>query len=144
MSTARKRLIIISPWITDAVVDRVFIGALIDRLQRGVAVHIGYGLGIEERIPQAVRKLEQIARDHANFRLVRLGDTHAKLLIKDEDWLVTTSFNWLSFRGDPKRTFREEWGTRIAIAEQVREHARSEEHTSESSHKCAASMPSTA
>src|SRR3546814_12031660 len=85
MSTARKRLIIISPWITDAVVDRVFIGALIDRLQRGVAVHIGYGLGIEERIPQAVRKLEQISRDHANIRLVRRGDTHAKLLDRKSD-----------------------------------------------------------
>src|SRR3546814_18491970 len=84
MSTARKRLIIISPWITDAVVDRVFIGALIDRLQRGVAVHIGFGLGIEERIPQAVRMLEQIARDHAHFRFVRLCDTHSKFPIKDK------------------------------------------------------------
>src|SRR3546814_13313423 len=89
MSTARKRLIIISPWITDAVVDRVFIGALIDRLQRGVAVHIGYGLGIEQRIPQALRKVQQIARDQAHFRLVRLGDPNAMSLINDEAWLVT-------------------------------------------------------
>jgi hypothetical protein len=123
LAQARQRLIIISPWITDAVVDRPFLAALGELLRKGVDVHIGYGLGVEERIPQAIRKLEQMARDHANFRLVRLGDTHAKILIKDEDWLVATSFNWLSFRGDPKRTFREEWGTRIAIPGRVREQA---------------------
>ena len=54
---------------------------------------------------------------------MRLGDTHAKILIKDDDWLVITSFNWLSFRGDPKRTFREEWGTRVAIPDQVAAYA---------------------
>ena len=26
-----------------------------------------------------------------------------------------TSFNWLSFRGNPNQTFREEWGTLVAI-----------------------------
>lgn len=123
LAQARQRLIIISPWITDAVVDNRFLNALGERLRRGVDVHIGYGLGVEERVPQAIRKLEQLARDHINFRLVRLGDTHAKMLIKDDDWMVTTSFNWLSFRGDPKRTFREEWGTRVAIRDQVRDQA---------------------
>ena len=123
LAQARELLIIISPWITDAVVDKMFLNALGERLRHGVDVHIGYGLGVEERVPQAIRKLEQLAREHANFRLVRLGDTHAKMLIKDDDWLVTTSFNWLSFRGDPKRTFREEWGTRIAIPDQVRNQA---------------------
>ena len=123
LAQARQRLIIISPWITDAVVDKDFLNALGERLRHGVDVHIGYGLGVEERVPQSIRKLEQLARDHINFRLVRLGDTHAKMLIKDDDWMVTTSFNWLSFRGDPKRTFREEWGTRVAIRDQVRDHA---------------------
>ena len=43
----------------------------------------------------------------------RLGDTHAKVLIKDSDFFVITSFNWLSFRGDPSKPFREEWGTMV-------------------------------
>ena len=38
-------------------------------------------------------------------------DTHAKVLVKDSDFFVITSFNWLSFRGDPSKAFREEWGT---------------------------------
>jgi hypothetical protein len=41
---------------------------------------------------------------------VRLGDTHAKILIKDSDFYAVTSFNWLSFKGDPNRTFRDEQG----------------------------------
>lgn len=123
LKESQRRLIIISPWITDAVVDRLFLHELTKRLEGGLSVYIGYGLGQEERVPDAVRKLEKLSASYTNFRFVRLGDTHAKVLIKDEDWLVTTSFNWLSFRGDPKRTFREEWGTRVAIREQVAEYA---------------------
>lgn len=123
LNSAKRQLIIVSPWITEAVVDSDFLAALESRLQRGVSVHIGYGLGPEEGPPGAIRKLQKLAGQFQNFQLVRLGDTHAKILIKDEDWLVTTSFNWLSFRGDPKRAFREEWGTRIAISDQVREQA---------------------
>lgn len=121
---AVRRLIIVSPWITDAVVDKTFVLKLSQRLKDGVFVYIGYGLGAEERIPDAVKQLERLAASYPNFQFVRLGDTHAKILIKDDEWLVTTSFNWLSFRGDPKRTFREEWGTRVAIPEQVTAYAK--------------------
>lgn len=123
LDNASSRLIIISPWITNAVVDKAFLQALSQRLQSGVDVYIGYGLGEEERIPDAVKQLEKLAVTFSNFQFVRLGDTHAKILIKDDEWFVTTSFNWLSFRGDPKRTFREEWGTRIAIPGQVSSYA---------------------
>lgn len=123
LECAQRRLIIISPWITNAVVDKVFLQTLTERLREGVAVYIGYGLGEEERTPDAVKQLDALAAHYPRFRFVRLGDTHAKILIKDDEWLVTTSFNWLSFRGDPKRTFREEWGTRVAIAEQVSAYA---------------------
>lgn len=121
---AKRRLIIISPWITDAVVDKAFLQRLTARLEGGLEVYIGYGLGEDERVPEAVRHLDKLAASYAKFHFVRLGDTHAKILVKDDDWLVTTSFNWLSFRGDPKRTFREEWGTRVAIPEQVVEYAK--------------------
>jgi hypothetical protein len=48
------------------------------------------------------------------FNLARLKNTHAKILIFDQTW-VATSFNWLSFRGDPSRTYRMEEGTMVRI-----------------------------
>jgi hypothetical protein len=33
--------------------------------------------------------------------------------------MVVTSFNWLSFKGDPKRTFRDERGLLVSLAEQI-------------------------
>jgi hypothetical protein len=119
---AQRRLIIISPWITDAVVDKPFLRTLTKRLEEGLEVFIGYGLGEQEHVSDAIKQLEKLAGFYAKLHFVRFGDTHAKILVKDEDWLVTTSFNWLSFRGDPKRTFREEWGTRVSISERVVEY----------------------
>lgn len=124
LEETRSRLIIISPWITDAVVDKNFLQTLTARLRQGIDIFIGYGLGLEEKEIRAVKQLERLATEFSNFHFVRLGDTHAKILIKDEEWFVTTSFNWLSFRGDPKRTFREEWGTRVSVPETVADYAR--------------------
>jgi hypothetical protein len=49
---------------------------------------------------------------------VRLPNTHAKILIYD-DVYITSSFNWLSFKGDPSRTYRMEEGTLIEGAAQA-------------------------
>jgi phosphatidylserine/phosphatidylglycerophosphate/cardiolipin synthase-like enzyme len=83
-----------------------------------VAITIGYGLGpsdegARQSDDEAERELLQLARDRASVVVHRLGDTHAKVLIKDAEYCVTTSFNWLSFLGDPRRSFREEWGTKV-------------------------------
>jgi phosphatidylserine/phosphatidylglycerophosphate/cardiolipin synthase-like enzyme len=55
----------------------------------------------------------------------RLGNTHAKVLISDDRYIIVTSFNWLSFRGDPKRTFRDERGTLVSRAEYVEQQSKS-------------------
>ena len=47
------------------------------------------------------------------------GNTHAKVLIKDRDFAAITSFNWLSFAGDPNRTFRDEQGILLRRPELV-------------------------
>lgn len=41
-----------------------------------------------------------------------MKSTHAKILIFDDVW-ISTSFNWLSFRGDRDRTYRMEEGTLV-------------------------------
>ena len=125
LECASTRLLIISPWITDAVVNENFLNHLRKLLETGVDIYIGYGLDGRNREKAgrgknlAERTLSKLAAEHVNFRFRRLGDTHAKVLIKDSDYYVITSFNWLSFRGDPNRTFREEWGNRVSISEIV-------------------------
>ena len=44
----------------------------------------------------------------SNFVLKFVGNTHRKHLVSDGKFAVVTSFNWLSFRGDPNRKARDE------------------------------------
>ena len=67
----------------------------------------------------AVRALGRLASEFPNFRFVRLGDTHAKILVSDSSFAIFTSFNWLSFVGDPQRTFRGERGLLVRKPEIV-------------------------
>jgi len=121
--TAENRILVISPWITRAVVDKRFIDLIRGRLKSGVDIFIGYGLDErEDESPiatSAEMDLIEESKQNKGLCMRRLGDTHAKVLIKDDEYMITTSFNWLSFRGNPNRRFREEWGTFIGIREMI-------------------------
>lgn len=124
LTTARERLLIISPWIRANVVDDAFIDSLRSRLSSGVYVTIAYGLGREDkelrhRDLQAIRRLADLTEEFSSFKMLNRGNTHAKVLIMDAEFFVTTSFNWLSFRGDPRQPFREEEGTYVSGREIV-------------------------
>jgi hypothetical protein len=41
------------------------------------------------------------------------------VLICDSRFVVTGSFNWLSFKGDPDRTFRDEQSVLVEIPEHI-------------------------
>lgn len=117
-ASAVDRVLIVSPWIRANVVTEAFVRRLAECLDRGVRVSIGYGIGREdagEREPdrRARESLEALSRSFENFLLVRKGNTHAKVLLVDSKYFVTTSFNWLSFSGDPRKPMREEEGTLI-------------------------------
>ncbi|MFC4630112.1 hypothetical protein ACFO6V_17825 [Promicromonospora alba] len=117
LDTTTKRLLIISPWIRRAVVNTDFLAKIEGRLRRGVALTIAHGYGGDDSgsDTDALRKLQNLAsRYSSKFNFVRLKNTHAKILIFDDHW-VSTSFNWLSFRGDPDRTYRMEEGTLVSI-----------------------------
>lgn len=123
LTEAQDRLLIISPWISRAVVDDEFVGLLQLACKRHVQIHIGFGIGgdgPQQRPPDPhpEGRLRGLAKAYDNFTLTELGNTHAKILIFDDVW-ATTSFNWLSFRGDPDRTYRQEEGLLVRIKEQV-------------------------
>jgi hypothetical protein len=120
LSEAKHRLLIIAPWVREAVVDTDFIGKLEQRLRSGVEVTIVHGFGPDDRgsDESALNRLSNLAARYDKFTFVRVKNTHAKILIFDEIW-VSTSFNWLSFRGDSERTYRMEEGTLVNIPARV-------------------------
>jgi hypothetical protein len=128
MTKSRQRVIIVSPWLRGDVMDNAFMGRLENLLQRGVNVHLGWGISKDEREePNAdrrvLKRLGELAARYRNLDVRRLGNTHAKVLLSDDRYVIVTSFNWLSFRGDPKRTFRDERGTMISNAGYVEDQA---------------------
>lgn len=120
LNGAKKRLLIIAPWVKGGVVNTDFVAALERRLRAGVDVYIGHGYGADDSGSDdfALRRLNNLAARYHNVQVVRLQNTHAKILIFDDVW-ITTSFNWLSFKGDPNRTYRMEEGTLVQIQSEV-------------------------
>lgn len=120
LSSSTSRLLIVSPWVRSAVVTTDFLAHLEQRLRSGVQVTIAHGYGDDDSGSDefALRRLGNLANRYEKFDLVRVKNTHAKILIFDSHW-VSTSFNWLSFRGDPERTYRMEEGTLVSIPSRV-------------------------
>lgn len=114
ISTATERVMIICPWITPEVVDRPALATIRKLLEAGRQLYIGYGIE-EGRPPKAVpQDLIRMASEFGNFHLRHFGDTHEKVLIKDAEYAVLGSFNWLSFRGDPGRKLRRERSWKVS------------------------------
>jgi hypothetical protein len=121
LTTASRRILLISPWIRRNVVDTAFIGKLEQRLRRSVMVNIAYGIDPvdPESDERAVNQLKNLAARYSDlFTFTRLRRTHAKVLIFDDIW-INTSFNWMSFKGDSNRTYRMEEGTLVQNSELV-------------------------
>lgn len=113
-----KRLMIISPWVR-SVVDHEFLNNLEKLLKNQVKVFIGYGMKDDKGWQNKIEKLNRLAKRYSNFAFKDLGNTHAKILISDSKFLVIGSFNWLSFRGDPEATFRQEEGIKITKSNEI-------------------------
>jgi len=122
LKNSKQRLMIISPWIRRKVVNEQFLKEIENLLTSGVSVYIGYGYSDGSRgDPSPIRKLGELMKRFRNFYFVDFGDTHAKVLISDDRYFVVSSFNWLSFKGDPTATFRDEQGILVALPNLVNE-----------------------
>jgi len=134
LNASRKRIIIVSPWLSDVVIDREFLERLAKALKRGVDVLICWGMPArknpsaddertERRSAKAAERLLLVGRQglKGQLRVVRLGNTHEKILLVDRKFALVTSFNLLSFRGDPNRAFRQETGMYFEIPEKIDE-----------------------
>ena len=113
LQEAKTRLVIISAFLSSDVVDRQFVERLEGALKRKVNVWIGYGMGKhgaaehdrEERgdWKAAEREFKALSKKYPELLVKNLGNTHEKILLQDSAFVVTGSFNWLSFRPKGKR-----------------------------------------
>lgn len=109
LTNSQRRLLIISPWITQSVVDAQWVSRL-EKLARTADVTIFWGFGDNLKTdPAALEALHAAAKRSQRLAIVKVDDTHAKVLVSD-NFYIKTSFNWLSFRGSKSRKYRQEEG----------------------------------
>ena len=124
LQNANKMVVIVSPWIKSGGLNAEVIRLIEGALQRKTKVIIGYGISKKEDSDKWIlNQLEGIQKKSygKNLQLIRLSNTHEKVLIKDDDYMVITSFNWLSFKGDPQKSFRQETGYYITSKDAIKD-----------------------
>lgn len=124
LDKAVNMVIIVSPWIKAGGLNNEIIGRIEKALQRKTRVIIGYGISDKEDNDTWILSiLNNIQKKPygKNLQLIRLSNTHEKVLIKDNEFMVITSFNWLSFKGDPNKGFRQETGYYTESKEAIRQ-----------------------
>lgn len=108
LRTAKNTLIIVSPWIRLQVLERTgVLAGIAELLRRRCEVWIGHGMPRsnfhrDSTDPEALKRIDDL---RSTGRLFRVGglETHEKLLICDDSFHVTTSYNWLSYDGRQSR-----------------------------------------
>ncbi len=125
LTEATSQILINSPWITQQVIDASFKAHLEKALKRQVHVTIIYGFGgsqtgksdIDSKTEKYFRDLKKRYKEHLLIK--ETEGNHAKVIICDDKFMVVTSFNWLSFKGDKSRPLRTEYGTIIKNQEEI-------------------------
>lgn len=117
-----KEIDIQSPWMTNRVVDDLFIDKLERLLVKGVRVKITYGIEDDRNTrnknlvtDSIVKLLSDRFKKYNNFKLQK-GNSHSKILLCDDEFGIITSFNWLSYDG---KSSREESGTLTIDAKEI-------------------------
>lgn len=124
LKTVKKRLWIESPWIKRATLQYI---SLMERaLKRDVEIFVLYGIedndehhyGTMEKLRKLKSKFPKLYLIHLPTHFEDLGNTkmtgtHRKLLIKDNDYYIIGSFNFLSFNRKEGQTIANEESTLI-------------------------------
>ncbi|NRT78228.1 hypothetical protein [Clostridium beijerinckii] len=113
LKEAMDIIVIISPWIKSSGLNGEILYLIEQAVKRKTRVVIGYGISEKEDSDRGIiEKLNKVKSKKfgGSLELIALNNTHEKVLIMDNKFMVITSFNWLSFKGDPKRGFRQETG----------------------------------
>lgn len=109
LSSAKKRLVIVSAFVGDTVVNEDFIRSLEACVHRGAHIYllIGDENMVEKNIHpyklasrnRALERIELLFQKYKQFVHVEFRNHHAKMLICDDEYAVCGSYNFLSFDG---------------------------------------------
>ncbi|WP_066384344.1 hypothetical protein [Anabaena sp. CA = ATCC 33047] len=108
LKSAKRQILIYSPWVSAAVVDEKFLKLLQELVNRGVWILIGHGIARRQEDedrpipPEVEAKLQAIKTPDGlpGVNIFWLGDSHVKEIIVDQEIHLCGSHNWLSYRGD--------------------------------------------
>lgn len=108
-SIAEDEIDIISPWINGSVVNDNLKSLMENVLERGVRIRIKYGIGDGEdrRSQTSEDTVEELRRRFSHYKdrlMIRNTNTHEKLLLCDDKYMMFGSYNFLSFAGDYEGT----------------------------------------
>ena len=128
IANAKDRLLIVSAFLSAQVVNLKFIADIEQCLKRGVQIWIGYGFddrGKRERYDwtDAEDALRQLRKRYKKQLILHdLKNSHEKILIVDNEYVVVGSYNWLSFQQDPRSRYRRENAVLIRQAQTINEY----------------------
>lgn len=111
LQIAKERLIIVSAFINDDVVNADFISSLKAAIRRGAKIYLGIGddnmtqgeAWKREARNRALASLDRLQQEHPDGVTVAQRHHHAKILVCDSQFAMTGSYNFLSFRGDHRK-----------------------------------------
>lgn len=110
LNEAKTEIDIISPWISNRVIDQFMLDRLNRAAERGVIIKILYGIGApnsfnsnneddrNKRSDECAIKIYNAIKNKEKIHIMKTN-THAKLILCDNDRYLITSFNILSFDG---------------------------------------------
>ena len=113
---SKKEVIVISPWIRWEIIKEKK-EDIENALKKKVKIIFFYGMGKKDDLDKKSKEFF-IAMQKKYPNLLKFStnndiNDHSKIIICDRDWMVTTSFNWTSFKGDKNREERKERGSFI-------------------------------
>jgi len=111
ITTSTQRLLILSGFISSAVVNKEFQNEICTALSRGVQIWIGYGFGKDgsrgrktrsgQKWQEAEKVFQNILSQYPNSFIYKdIGRSHEKRVICDYKFALGGSFNFLSFTGE--------------------------------------------
>lgn len=113
---SKKEVVIISPWIRWEIIKEKK-DAIENALKRKVEITFFYGMGKKDDLDKKSKEffidMQKKYPNLLKFSTNNDINDHSKIIICDRDWMITTSFNWTSFKGDESREERKERGSFI-------------------------------